>query len=113
MNTRILAPLFYASLLVSTCALAADGKVTILSPANDAMVSTDAKVELSYEATPGSDGDHLHLYLDGKRIDVIHPMKGTAEVGMLKPGKHHICMTVNAKGHAPVSPETCIDVTAK
>lgn len=113
MNARMFATFVFATLLTPVCASAADGKVTISSPANDALVSKDADVKLNYEATPGSDGDHLHLYLDGKRIDVIHPMKGTAEVGMLKPGRHHICMTVNTKGHVPASPEACIDVTAK
>lgn len=113
MDSRILTPVFLAFLLVSANTLAAESKVTISSPANGAMVSKNAKVELNYEAMPGSDGDHLHLYLDGKRIDVIRPMKGTADVGMLEPGKHHICMTVNTRGHVPTGAEACLDVTAK
>jgi hypothetical protein len=32
---------------------------------------------------------------------------------MLMPGKHHICLTVNTKGHVPTGAEACIDVTSK
>jgi hypothetical protein len=113
MNNKILVPVFFAFLLGSASALAADGGVTISSPANGAMVSKDSNVELNYEATPGPDGDHLHLYLDGKRIDVIHSMKGTAKVGMLDPGKHQICLEVNTKGHIPTGAKACVDVTSK
>jgi hypothetical protein len=113
MNTRFLAPVLFSFLLGSAGAFAADGKVTISSPADGAVVSPKDDVELSYEAIPGPNGDHLHLYLDGKRIDVLHPMKGKAEIGMLDPGKHHICLTVNTSSHAPTGVEKCIDVTSK
>ena len=113
MDSRILVPVFFALLLSSAGAFAAEGKVTISSPANGAMVSKDNNVELSYEAVPGPDGDHLHLNLDGKRVDVIHPMKGKADVGKLDPGKHHICLTVNTRGHVPTGVEGCVDVTSK
>ena len=113
MNNKILVPLLLAFLFGSGQALADAASVTITSPANNATFSKDSNAELSYEATPGPDGDHLHLYLDGKRIDVLHPMKGKADLGMLDPGKHHVCLTVNAKGHAPTGAEACIDVTSK
>jgi len=113
MNTRILAPVILAFLLGSGGALAADSKVTISSPANGVTVSPHDSVELAFDAIPGSDGDHLHLYLDGKKLDVIHQMKGTAKVGMLDVGKHHICLTVNTKSHAPTGAEACVDVTSK
>ena len=113
MNSRILVPAFFALLMGSGSVLAAEGKVTISSPMNGAMVSSHDTVELSYEAVPGPDGDHLHLNLDGKRVDVIHQLKGMAKVGMLDPGKHHICLAVNTKGHVPTGAEACIDVTSK
>lgn len=113
MNTRLFAPAFFAFLLASTNALAAPGKVIISSPTNGAMFSTNDKVVLTYEAVPGPDGDHLHLYLDGKRIDIIHQLKGMAEVGMLDPGSHHICLAINTKSHVPTGAEGCVDVTVK
>lgn len=113
MATRILAPVLLALMLGSAQVYAAGGNITISSPMNGAQVSPHDQVELNYEAVLGPDGDHLHLYLDGKRIDVIRPVKGTASVGMLSPGKHHICLEVNTKAHVSTGVENCIDVTSK
>ena len=112
MNTKLTLTAF-ASLLLSGLALADMGKVTISAPANGATFNKTDSVELMYEALPGDDGDHVHLNLDGKRIDVIHSLKGKASAGMLNPGKHHICIAVNSKGHVPTGAEACIDVTSK
>jgi hypothetical protein len=105
--------LFFASFILSNVAFADDGKVVISSPANGATFNKTDNVELMYEALPGTDGDHLHLNLDGKRVDVIHALTGKASVGMLPPGKHHICLAVNTKGHMPTGVEACIDVASK
>ena len=113
MNNKNLASIFSVFLFGSSMAFAASGKVTITSPADGAMVGSNSKIMMSYEATSGSDGDHLHLYVDGKRVDVINQMKGTTEVSVLPPGKHHICLTVNTKGHMPIGAEGCVDVTSK
>lgn len=118
MNTKFLLAalsdfLLAAFLLASTAAFGADGKVTFLSPTNGAMVGANEKIMVSYEAELGPKGDHLHLYLDGKRVDVLRETKGTAEVGTLKPGKHHICISINTSWHMSTGVEECIDVTAK
>lgn len=113
MKTRLLTSAALALLLGSGSALAAEGRVTISSPANDAVVSQNDNVELTYEAIPGPNGDHLHLNVDGNFVDIIRPLKGTASVGKLGPGKHHICLAVNTKAHVPTGVEGCIDVTSK
>lgn len=113
MNNKILVPLFFAFLSGSGAALADAAKVTITTPANNTAVSKGNNVELSYEATPGPEGDHIHLYLDGRRVDVLHQMKGRADLGMLDAGKHHVCLTMNTRSHAPVGAEACIDIISK
>jgi hypothetical protein len=113
MNMKMLTPIFFTFLLASVSATAAEGKVTIFSPVNDAMVSQHDDVKLSYKAIPGPDGDHLHLNVDGKRADVIHQLEGNADVGMLPVGKHHICLAVNTKAHIPTGIEGCVDITSK
>ena len=105
--------IIFAALLAAGAALAAEGKVTISSPADGATVSSTAKTTLSYEAMLGPDGDHLHLNVDGKRVDVVRETKGTAEVGPLSPGKHEICLAVNTKSHVPTGVQGCVNVTAK
>lgn len=113
MCIKLPAAVFFLFLLGSGSVLAAEGKVTITSPANGTTVGQYDNVELNYEAVPGANGDHLHLNLDGKLVDIIRPLKGKASAGTLSPGKHHICLAVNTKAHVPTGVESCIDVTSK
>ena len=111
MNFKIL----IAFIFVIACAqaFAADGKITINSPVNGAMVSAKTKVTVNYDATLSPGGDHLHLYVDGERIDVLRQIKGSTELDALAPGKHKICLTENTRSHAATGLETCVDVTAQ
>ncbi len=111
MNIKLLIPFFLA--LAYGQALAADGKITIYSPANGAMVSTTSMVPMSYEAMLGTNGDHLHLYVDNKRIDVLRQLKGSIKLDALKPGKHKICLTENTKSHMATGLESCVEVTSQ
>ena len=111
MNIRILVPLVL--MLLCAQASAADGSITISSPANGATVSAKDKVPVTYSATLGSNGDHLHLYLDGKRVDVLREIKGSADLDALSVGKHHVCLTVNTSSHAPTGVETCVDIISQ
>lgn len=113
MNNNVLKLVIFAFFFGSNLAFADMGKVTIISPADGTMVDSYNKIEVKYEAIPGPDGDHLHLNVDGKRVDVIHQLKGMAMVDALPPGKHRICLAVNTKGHVPTGVEGCINVTSK
>ncbi len=112
MDNRILLGIFALLVFGSSMVFAAAGKVTITSPADGATVSANDKVVLDYAADPGPEGDHLHLNVDGKRVDVIHQLKGQADV-WLYPGKHNVCLAVNTKAHVPTGVEQCITLTAK
>ena len=111
MTIRILATFILACLWGQ--AYSADGSITISSPANGAMVSSNSKVSITYAAMLGPTGDHLHLYVDGKRVDVLRQIKGSTEIDALPAGKHHVCLTVNTSSHAPTGVETCVDITAQ
>lgn len=113
MNNHAMASVLLAMLFGVHPAMAADGKVTISAPSDGAAIVANKGFPLTYEADPGYGGDHLHLNVDGKRMDVIRELKGTIEVEPLSPGKHQVCLTVNTKGHVPTGAETCINVTAK
>lgn len=113
MKNEIGSAVFFLLLFGSGAAFASNGKVTISSPADGAMVGSMDSIKLVYEADPGPDGDHLHLNIDGKRVDVIRQLKGTVTVDALSPGKHQICLAVNTRGHVPTGVENCINVTSK
>lgn len=110
MNAKILIPVMLAFLLGWGSAFAAEGKVTINSVTPATPYDKD-NIILKYEAMPGPDGDHLHLNVDGKRVDVIHQLKGTATLDPQPSGKHHICLAINTKAHVPTGVEGCVDVT--
>ena len=105
--------IIFAALLVAGAALAAEGKVTISSPADGATVSSASSVKVTFEAVLGPNGNHLHLNVDGKRVDVVRETKGTVEVDALPPGKHQICLAVNTSSHVPTGVQGCINVTSK
>lgn len=111
MNFKILITFIFV--MACAQAFAAGGKITINSPANGAMVSAKDKIPVNYEAMLGSDGDHLHLYVDEKRVDVLRQIKGSTELDALPPGNHQVCLTENMKTHAPTGVKSCVDVTAQ
>lgn len=111
MNIKMLATLTLT--LLWGQAYAADGSITISSPEKGAMVSSKSKVPVTYAATLGPTGNHLHLNVDGNRVDVLRQIKGTAELDPLPVGKHHVCLTENTASHAPTGVETCVDITAQ
>jgi hypothetical protein len=113
MNNHPLASVLLAMLFGTAPAHAVNGEIVISSPANGATVQAGKQFKLSYMADPGDEGDHLHLNVDGKRIDVIRQLKGTIEIDGLSPGQHRLCLLVNTKGHVPTGAETCIGITAQ
>ncbi len=113
MNQKIAYAALAVALFSSSIAYSASGKVTITSPADGATTSSKEAIKLTYEAESPTEGDHLHLNVDGKRVDVIHQMKGTTEVGPLDPGRHQVCLAINTKAHVPTGVEKCITVTSK
>lgn len=110
MKTGILIAGVLTLLFGSGRAFAEEGKVTIMSVSPSVPYNND-KIILKYEAVPGPEGDHLHLNVDGKRVDIIRQLTGTAEVHPLPSGKHHICLAINTKAHVPTGVEECVDVT--
>ncbi len=113
MNNKIFKSLFFTFFFWSSTVFAASGKVAITSPADGAMIGSSDKIKLVYEVAPDPEGDHLHLYVDGKRVDVLRQLKGTTEIDPLAPGKHRICIVVNNKGHVSTGVEGCVNVTSK
>ena len=111
MNVKMLAPLLLT--LAWGQAYAAAGSITISSPKDGAMVSSSSKVPLTYSAMLGPTGNHWHLNVDGKRVDILRQPKGTAELDPLPAGKHHVCLTENTVSHVPTGVETCVDITAQ
>lgn len=94
-------------------ALAATPSVTISAPANGAKLDAMAQTKLVYDVVPGPNGDHTHLYIDGKEVAILRELKGTRTLETMTPGGHEICIKVVNKAHTPVGLQKCIKVTVE
>ena len=113
MNGNTLRLMMFVLALGSNMVFAGTGKVTIISPAQGATVNAQQPTRLKYEATLGSEGDHLHLNVDGQRVSLIRALSGVVLLDPLLPGMHRICLAENTKFHVPTGVEQCIDVASK
>jgi hypothetical protein len=89
------------------------GVVTILSPADHAVIPANQTNTLTYDVTPGTGGDHFHVWVDSDRGPAIHKFRGAYDLPPMSPGKHTITLKVVDSGHVPTGPEKSIEVTAK
>ncbi len=111
MSKKTFVPLVLAGLFAAAASVfATDAKVTITSVSPKEPYNKD-KITLQYEAVVAETGNHLHLNVDGKRVDVIRQLKGTATLDPLPSGKHHICLAENTPSHVATGVEGCVDVT--
>jgi hypothetical protein len=92
---------------------ASGASIKILSPADKAQVDAGEQYPLKYEVTPGTGGDHFHVWVDDDRGPGIHDSKGTYMLPKLSPGTHVITIKVVDKGHVPTGPQKSITVIAK
>lgn len=97
----------------SSVAFPVGGGVTITSPPDGFTVDSRDAFRLSYEAEPREEGEHLHLNVDDRRVEVVRPLKGNVSVGPLPRGRHKVCLVINTKAHTPTGVEQCINVTSK
>lgn len=91
---------------------AAPAAVTISAPVDGAVVAPDERIMVSYKAVPGPNGDHVHVYVDGKRVAVLQQLAGDYELGILAPGTHQISVQIvtNAHQHIGVGQNVSVEV---
>ncbi len=87
--------------------------IKIIAPGDKAQIDANEEYALKYEVTPGTGGDHFHVWVDDSRGPGIHDTKGTYMLPKMAPGTHTITIKVVDKGHVPTGPEKSITVTAK
>lgn len=95
-------------LAVASSVFAEMGAVKILSPIDGSKVKDT--FEMDYDVMPGTRGDHVHMYADGKEVDVIKKLKGQYTFKKLKSGSRELCIKIVDKGHTPIGVEKCVHV---
>ena len=67
-------------------AVAEDSLVTILAPADGAKLEAKKTYTLDYEVQASVKADHVHLFVDGDEVGMVHKLKGSFKLGPLKAG---------------------------
>lgn len=96
--------------LLALSAVAAEPHVTIRSPADGAKWDALAQNRIDYEVVPGSRGDHVHVYVDGREVDILRKLSGSHPMESLTPGPRTICIKVVNKAHVAIGVEQCVKV---
>lgn len=96
----------------SDAAPVAEASITIVSPAEGAMLDTNS-VEVEYEVMPSQQGDHVHLYVDNRKPDILRKLKGKHMVTDLDTGKHTIVIKEVNAGHTATGHEATVNVVVQ
>lgn len=100
-------------LAFSSALLAGENSIIIHSPAPGATLDAMAENSIDYEVTRGPNGDHIHLYVDGKEEAVLRHLKAKYALPTLTAGEHNLCIKMVNKAHTPIGVERCIKVTVQ
>ena len=88
--------------------IAATAEISILKPVGGSIFKSGSKIEISFEATPGPSGDHVHLYLDDRKPVVMQHLKGSHTLDDVAAGKHGLCARIVDKAHAEIGVQDCV-----
>ncbi|TAL89066.1 MAG: hypothetical protein EPN62_11405 [Candidimonas sp.] len=111
----ILACLLACTVFVPVAASADSGKafVKVISPVEGAKLDAMEQTKLVYEAGRGPNGDHVHVYVDGKEVGILRQLTGRYTLETLASGTRDICVKVVNKAHVPIGVEQCVKVTVE
>ena len=94
----------------------ADGSLSIISPADGAMLSSGSGNKLEYNITLSPNGNHIHVYVDNMRPIIDRKVSGcpcSLDLPELSSGKHTIVMKEATAGHSLTGLEAGVSVTVK
>ncbi len=85
------------------------GKVVILKPQNGAVVKSRSVRVVFDVPDKGSTGDHLHIYMDGRCLNMIKAGDSYVVTSM-RDGKHRIELRLVDKDHFEYGPKASVEV---
>jgi hypothetical protein len=107
----VLAAILFTPIIAS--AASEKAYVKIISPVEGAKLDAMEQTKLVYEAGRGSNGDHVHVYVDGKEVGILRQLAGSYTLETLASGTRNICIKVVNKAHVPIGVEQCVKVTVE
>ena len=68
---------------------------------------------MKYKVTKSPDGNHVHIFVDNGKPEVVRQMEGTYQVGPLSPGDHTITIMEVTSNHSPTGVKAMTHVKAE
>lgn len=105
-----------ALLVLTNTAWAAEGSITITSPANNAVLADTGGNKLAFNTQLSPNGNHVHIYVDDQAPIVFRDVGHcpcNVELPNLAPGKHTITVKEATSGHAMTGVQSSVTVTVK
>jgi len=105
--------------IVATPAMAADmmdGSVSVVSPANGAVLDSGKDIKLTYNVKLSPTGNHLHIYVDDMSPIIDRDVSGcpcSLTLPTLAPGKHTVAVREATVHHNLTGLETSVSFTVK
>lgn len=95
---------------------ASSGLILILNPKDGAVVKAGSPSKLTYNVKPGSEGHHLHVYVDNQKPIIERNVTGcpcSLELPALSAGKHTVVIEEARIDHSLTGVHSAIELTAK
>ncbi len=86
--------------------------VKILMPVDRSKINADS-VTVTYEVKPSPNGDHIHVYVDDRKPDVLRKLKGDYDIAGLTPGEHTVAIKEVNAGHTPTGHDAVVHFTVE
>jgi len=105
--------LISGSFFLASASFAADPQVNITAPSDGETLDIMDQNKISYDVTPGPDGDHVHVYIDDEEVGILRQLTGSYTFESMPEGEHELCIKVVNKAHVPIGVEDCVNVTVE
>ena len=95
---------------------AADGSITITSPADGAVLHSAMGNKVDFDVHLSSKGNHVHVYVDNQKPIVYQDVSHcpcSVDLPNLTPGKHTISVKEASSSHALTGVQGSVTVTVK
>lgn len=95
---------------------AADGSITITSPADGAVLQSAMGNKVDFDVHLNTQGNHVHIYVDNQKPIVYQDVGRcpcSVDLPDLTPGKHTIAIKEATSSHALTGIQSIVTVTVK
>lgn len=100
---------------VGSISPAAEGAVATITQQDGVTLVVKNQNQLVFNAVPGPQVDHLHIYVDSELVGQTRQLKGgfTLDGMDLSSGKHSVCVKVANRAHVSTGAADCVSINVR